>query len=206
MTDPAKSSSINLLLSWHNFPSVFHISQVHHQNDLIPWAEDPWWIFENAQDWAQFAAYCDYSTKKKKWSKRKKKLKIPDMKYCWHNLPLCPHPQATQPPKQNWIQIQCCPCSHHPDPLVPAIKDSPGIWSISSNDTVIYGTLPSPVLVKPLFHPRYNWYCGLPVEDTWLWAFTRGMSPVFGPLKRSISQMTWPISQPASRPITFPFP
>jgi hypothetical protein len=63
------------------------------KNDLIQWAEDPWWIFENAQDWAQFAAYCDYSTEKKKWSKRKKMLKILDMKYCWHNLPLCLHPK-----------------------------------------------------------------------------------------------------------------
>jgi hypothetical protein len=37
------------------------------------------------------------------------------------------------------------------------------------------------------------------------WLFTRSASPAFGPLMRLISQMTWNISQPASRLITFPF-
>jgi hypothetical protein len=57
-------------------------------------------------------------------------------------------------------------------PLVTGpIKDSPGIWSVSSNDTVIYGTPLQPVLVKPLLNPKCNQYCALPVEDPKLWAF-----------------------------------
>jgi hypothetical protein len=47
----------------------------------------------------------------------------------------------------------------------PAIKDSPGIWSVLSNDTVIYGTLLPPVLIECLLNPKCNWYCALPVED-----------------------------------------
>jgi hypothetical protein len=42
---PHKSSSI---LSKHNFPSLFHISSV--PPNMTRYNEDPWWIFENAQD------------------------------------------------------------------------------------------------------------------------------------------------------------
>jgi hypothetical protein len=36
------------------------------------------------------------------------------------------------------------------------IKDSPGIWSVSSNHTITYGALPPPVLVKPLLNLKCN--------------------------------------------------
>jgi hypothetical protein len=42
------------------------------------------------------------------------------------------------------------------------IKNSPGIWFVSSNTAVIYGTLLPPVLAEPLLNPKCNQYCALP--------------------------------------------
>jgi hypothetical protein len=46
------------------------------QSNMTKYNEDPWWIFEDAQDWAHFVM-----PRTKKWSKRKKMLKTPIMKY-----------------------------------------------------------------------------------------------------------------------------
>jgi hypothetical protein len=79
MNDPAKSSSINLLvLSQHNFPSLFHISSM--PSNMTKYNEDPWCIFENAQS-PDLLLIANIAPRRKKGSKSKKMPKRPVTKY-----------------------------------------------------------------------------------------------------------------------------